>query len=235
MMKVKPVKLGKTERMSFSHIDEVISMPNLIEVQKNSYQWFLDEGLKEVFHDIGTIEDYTGNLALSFVDFRLDKEPKYSIKECKEPDLTYAAPLRVTARLLNKETGEVKVVDYAACVDCGTPINPNLTRVQTEGGILQGIGMALTENITYDAKGWPMENSFMQYKIPARVDIGHIRVEFESSYEPNGPFGAKSIGEVVINTPLPAIADAIYNAIGTRFYELPITPEQVAMAVEENR
>ena len=79
MMKVKPVKLGKTERMSFSHIDEVISMPNLIEVQKNSYQWFLDEGLKEVFHDIGTIEDYTGNLALSFVDFRLDKEPKYSI------------------------------------------------------------------------------------------------------------------------------------------------------------
>ena len=96
-------------------------------------------------------------------------------------------------------------------------------------------GMALTENITYDAKGWPMENSFMQYKIPARVDIGHIRVEFESSYEPNGPFGAKSIGEVVINTPLPAIADAIYNAIGTRFYELPITPEQVAMAVEENR
>lgn len=129
---------------------------------------------------------------------------------------------------LDKETGEVKVVDYAACVDCGTPINPNLTRVQTEGGILQGIGMALTENITYDAKGWPMENSFMQYKIPARVDIGHIRVEFESSYEPNGPFGAKSIGEVVINTPLPAIADAIYNAIGTRFYELPITPEQVA-------
>lgn len=136
---------------------------------------------------------------------------------------------------VDKETGGVEVLDYVAVVDCGTPINPNLTRVQTEGGILQGIGMALTENITYDAKGWPMENSFMQYKIPARVDIGHIRVEFESSYEPNGPFGAKSIGEVVINTPLPAIADAIYNAIGTRFYELPITPEQVAMAVEENR
>ena len=136
---------------------------------------------------------------------------------------------------VDTETGEVKLLEFDACVDCGTPINPNLTRVQAEGGILQGIGMALTENITYDAKGWPMENSFMQYKIPARVDIGHIRVEFESSYEPNGPFGAKSIGEVVINTPLPAIADAIYNAIGTRFYELPITPEQVAMAVEENR
>ena len=136
---------------------------------------------------------------------------------------------------LDKETGEVKVVDYAACVDCGTPINPNLTRVQAEGGLLQGIGMALTENITYDSRGWPMENSFMQYKIPTRVDIGRIRVEFESSYEPNGPFGAKSIGEVVINTPLPAIADAVYNAIGIRFYELPITPEQIAMAVEETR
>ena len=134
---------------------------------------------------------------------------------------------------LDKETGEVKVLEFDACVDCGTPINPNLTRVQAEGGILQGIGMTLIENITYDAKGYPMENSLFQYKIPARVDIGHINVEFENSYEPNGPFGAKSIGEVVINTPLPAISDAIYNAIGTRFYELPITPEQVAMAAAE--
>ena len=134
---------------------------------------------------------------------------------------------------LDTETGEVKVLDYAACVDCGTPINPNLTRVQTEGGILQGIGMTLTENVTYDDRGYPMENSLMQYKIPTRTDIGHIRVEFENSYEPNGPFGAKSIGEVVINTPLPAISDAIYNAIGTRFYELPITPEKIAMAVLE--
>ena len=134
---------------------------------------------------------------------------------------------------LDKETGEVRVLEFDACVDCGTPINPNLTRVQAEGGILQGIGMTLTENITYDAKGYPMENSFFQYKIPSRVDIGHINVAFENSYEPNGPFGAKSIGEIVINTPLPAISDAIYNAIGTRFYELPITPEQVAMAVEE--
>ena len=95
--------------------------------------------------------------------------------------------------------------------------------------------MAMYEDIVYSAKGKNYSNSFMQYKIPARVDIGRIRVEFESSYEPNGPFGAKSIGEVVINTPLPAIADAVYNAIGTRFYELPITPEQIAMAVEETR
>ena len=108
MVKVKPVQLGKTERMSFSRIDEVIDMPNLIEVQKNSYNWFLKEGLKEVFRDISTIEDYSGNLVLDFIDYRLDSQPKYTIKECKERDATYAAPLRVTARLLNKETGEVK-------------------------------------------------------------------------------------------------------------------------------
>lgn len=126
-------------------------------------------------------------------------------------------------------TGEVKVIEFDACVDCGTPVNINLARVQAEGGILQGIGMALTENITYSPKGKMYEDSLMQYKIPSREDIGHIHVEFESSYEESGPFGAKSIGEVVINTPLPAIADAIYNATGYRFYELPITPEQIAM------
>ena len=133
------------------------------------------------------------------------------------------------------KTGEAKVIDYAAAVDCGTPVNPNLARVQAEGGILQGIGMALTENITYNKKGKLAENSLMQYKIPTRVDIGHIRVEFESSYEDAGPFGAKSIGEVVINTPLPAVSDAIFNATGTRFYELPITPEKIAMAVAERK
>lgn len=133
------------------------------------------------------------------------------------------------------ETGEAKVIDYAAAVDCGTPVNPNLAKVQAEGGILQGIGMALTENITYNKLGKLAENSLMQYKIPTRVDIGKIRVDFESSYENEGPFGAKSIGEVVINTPLPAVADAIYNATGTRFYELPITPEKIAMAVLESK
>ena len=131
---------------------------------------------------------------------------------------------------VDTETGEVTLLDYAAAVDCGTPINPNLTRVQAEGGIAQGIGMTLTESVTYDDRGYPMENSLFQYKIPARVDIGKIRVEFENSYEGEGPFGAKSIGEVVINTPLPAISDAIRNAVGKRFYELPITPEKIAMA-----
>ena len=136
---------------------------------------------------------------------------------------------------VDTETGEVTLLDYAAAVDCGTPINPYLTRVQAEGGIAQGIGMTLTESVTYDDRGYPMENSLFQYKIPARVDIGKIRVEFENSYEGEGPFGAKSIGEVVINTPLPAISDAIRNAVGKRFYELPITPEKIAMAALEKK
>ena len=131
------------------------------------------------------------------------------------------------------ETGEAKVIDYAAAVDCGTPVNPNLARVQAEGGILQGIGMTLTENITYSKKGKLAENSLMQYKIPTRIDIGLMCVEFESSFEDAGPFGAISFGEVVIYTPLPAVSDAIFNATGTRFYELPITPEKIAMAVAE--
>ena len=132
---------------------------------------------------------------------------------------------------IDKETGQIDVIDYVGVIDCGTPINPNLARVQAEGGIGQGIGMVLYEDVQYTDKGKIRNNSFMQYKIPNRMDIPKVRIEFESSYEKTGPFGAKSIGEVVINTPLPAIADAIYNAIGTRFYELPITPEQIAMAV----
>ena len=97
MANVKPVKLGKNTRMSFAEINEVMEMPNLIEVQKNSYKWFLDTGLKEVFRDIDEITDYSGNLVLSFVDYRMDEKPKYSVTECKERDATYAAPLRVTA------------------------------------------------------------------------------------------------------------------------------------------
>ena len=128
------------------------------------------------------------------------------------------------------ETGEAQVIRYEAAVDCGTPVNPNLARVQAEGGILQGIGMALTENVTYDDRGMPQENSLMQYKIPARNDIGHIHVVFESSYEGTGPFGAKSIGELVINTPAPAILGAILNATGVAFHTLPVRPEDIAMA-----
>lgn len=132
---------------------------------------------------------------------------------------------------VDPETGSVKLIDYAAVVDCGTVVNPNLARVQVEGGLVQGIGMALHENITYNEKGELAENSLMQYKIPTRMGMGKLRVEFDSSYEPTGPFGAKSIGEIVINTPAPAIAQAIYNATGLRFTELPITPEKIAMGM----
>lgn len=134
---------------------------------------------------------------------------------------------------LDKETGHVEILDYVAVVDCGTVVNPNLARVQTEGGIVQGIGMTLYEDIKYTEKGKMLNNSLMQYKIPTRLDMGKLRVEFESSYEPSGPFGAKSIGEIVINTPAPALAHAIANATGIWFTELPITSEKIAMGVAD--
>lgn len=136
---------------------------------------------------------------------------------------------------LDKLTGLVTVLNYAAVVDCGIPINPALARIQAEGGIVQGIGHTLMENVTYDAKGRIMESNFMQYKIPTRLDMGTLRVEFEHSFEPTGPFGAKSIGEIVINTPAPALAHAIYRATGVWHRELPITPEQIAMSVPEEK
>ena len=134
MVNVKPVKLGRNTRMSFSKINEVMQMPNLIEVQKNSYKWFLETGLKEVFRDIDAITDFTGNLELTFVDYRMDDKPKYTVKECKERDATYAAPLRVTARLFNKETGEVKenevyMGDVPLMTDSGTFVINGAERV----------------------------------------------------------------------------------------------------------
>ena len=136
---------------------------------------------------------------------------------------------------LDTETGQVDVLDYTAVVDCGTPVNPNLARVQTEGGIVQGIGMALFEDVTYEPSGRIMENSLMQYKIPTRLDMGRLRVEFESSYEQSGPFGAKSIGEIVIITPSPAIAQAIAHATGVWHRTLPITPEKVLRGIQSSR
>ena len=157
-------------------------------------------------------------------DITLEETVTHSSKLSPPPFMVGAAELEVDTL-----TGEIQVLDYVAAVDCGTSLNPALTRVQAEGGLLQGIGMALMEDVTYNAEGRLAQNSFMQYKIPSRLDVKQIRVAFENSYEASGPFGAKSIGEVVINTPLPAIADAVYNAVGKRFYELPITPEKVAM------
>ncbi len=135
---------------------------------------------------------------------------------------------------LDKETGHIEIIDYVAVVDCGTPINTNLARVQVEGGLGQGIGMALFEDVQYSEKGRMYNNSFMQYKLPARNDVGTLRVEFESSYEETGPYGAKSIGEIVINTPSPALAHAVYNATGVYIHELPITPEKIVMGMINN-
>lgn len=135
---------------------------------------------------------------------------------------------------LDKLTGQVEILDYMAVVDCGIPINPALARIQAEGGIVQGIGHTLFENVRYDQNGKLIESSFLQYKIPTRLDMGRLKVEFEHSYEPTGPFGAKSIGEIVINTPAPAITHAIYRATGVWHRELPVTPEQIAMSCVEN-
>ena len=134
---------------------------------------------------------------------------------------------------VDKLTGEIKVHDYVSVVDCGTVINPNLARVQAEGGIVQGIGMALSEDITYSNEGKMRNRNFLQYKLPTRVDVPSVRVEFESSYEGNGPFGAKSIGEVVINTPTSAIASAIKHATGVQVRTLPITAEKVLLGKED--
>ena len=134
MVNVKPVQLGKNTRMSFAKIEEVLKMPNLIEIQKNSYEWFLKEGLKEVFNDVSGITDFNNNLVLDFVDYKLDDKPNYSVSECKERDATYAAALRVTARLLNKETGEIKesevfMGDFPLMTESGTFVINGAERV----------------------------------------------------------------------------------------------------------
>jgi CO/xanthine dehydrogenase Mo-binding subunit len=132
---------------------------------------------------------------------------------------------------VDMETGKVDIIKYVAVVDCGTRINPNLARVQVEGGLLQGIGMALYENVAYDDKGRLKTNSLMTYPVPSRMDVGSLVVEFAESYEPTGPFGAKSVGEIGIDTPPAAIANAIRNATGARVTETPFTPERVFRAL----
>jgi len=134
---------------------------------------------------------------------------------------------------VDKETGKVELIDYVAVIDCGTVINPNLATIQAEGGLVQGIGLAMYEDVRYSSNGDITTNSFMQYKIPTRKDVGNIRIAFEESFEPSGPFGAKSIGEVVINTPPPAIVHAIYNAVGVWVTDLPVTPEKVFLAMQQ--
>lgn len=176
-----------------------------------------------------TIKDL-GNGAMCGNEIALEATESHYSPTSPPPYMAGAAEID-----LDPETGHIELVDFAAVVDCGTVINPALARVQVEGGLVQGIGMALMEDVTITDTGRIQQNSFMQYRIPSRMDLGSIRVEFAPSYEPNGPFGAKSIGEIVINTPSPAIADAVYNAVGVRFTDLPITAEKVYMALKHKQ
>ncbi len=186
MVNVKPVKLGTTERMSFSRIEEVLEMPNLIEVQKNSYQWFLEEGLKEIFRDVGSVEDYTGNLVLDFIGYRLDSQPKYSIKECKDRDVTYAAPLRVTTRLLNKETGEVKeqeifMGDFPLMTESGTFIINGAERVIVSQlvrspGVYFGESYDKTGKKLFTATLNPNRGAWLEYETDSS-DVFSVRID----------------------------------------------------------
>ena len=171
-----------------------------------------------------------GNRAMCGQTTALEATECYSSPVSPPPFMVGAAEL-----LVDPATGHIEVVDYAAVVDCGTVVNPALARVQAEGGIVQGIGMALTEDVRFSPEGRIQTNSFMQYRIPTRLDIGTIHVEFAKSYEPTGPFGAKSIGECVINTSAPAVADAVYNAVGVRMRDLPITAEKLYWAMQAKK
>ena len=175
-----------------------------------------------------TLQDI-GFKAQCFNDYALQVTESHTSPVSPPPYLAGAVEIE-----LDKETGHVEILDYAAVVDCGTVVNPNLATIQVEGGLGQGIGMTLFENIQYSDKGVLRNNSLMQYKIPTRRDVGTLRVEFKPSYEPTGPFGVKSIGEIVINTPAPALAQAIHNATGGYFRDLPITSEKIAMYCLEN-
>ena len=186
MVNVKPVKLGRNTRMSFSKINEVMQMPNLIEIQKNSYQWFLNEGLKEVFRDVADITDYSGNLVLSFVGYRMDDTPKYTVKECKERDVTYAAPLRVTARLLNKETGEIKenevyMGDFPLMTDSGTFVINGAERViisqlVRSPSVYYGMTHDKTGKELYSTTVIPNRGAWLEYETDQN-DLFYVRID----------------------------------------------------------
>ena len=186
MANVKPVKLGNNVRMSFAKINEVLDMPNLIEVQKNSYEWFLKEGLKEVFSDVSSITDYTGNLVLEFIDYRLDETPKYTVEQCKERDVTYAAPLRVRARLLNKETGEIKesevfMGDFPLMTDSGTFVINGAERVIVSQlvrspGVYFGMNYDTTGKKLFNATVIPNRGAWLEYETDSS-DVFYVRID----------------------------------------------------------
>ena len=186
MVNIKPVQLGKTTRMSFSKINEVLDMPNLIEVQKDSYNWFLEEGLKEVFSDVSSITDYTGNLVLEFIDYRLDETPKYTVEQCKERDVPYAAPLGVRARLLNKETGEIKesevfMGDFPLMTDSGTFIINGAERVIVSQlvrspGVYYGMSYDTTGKKLFTSTVIPNRGAWLEYETDSS-DVFYVRID----------------------------------------------------------
>ena len=186
MVNVKDVKLGKTTRKSFAKINEVLKMPNLIEVQKKSYQWFLDEGLREVFRDVSVITDYNGTLELSFIDYRIDDEPKYTVAECKERDVTYAAPLRVTARLNNTETGEIKesevfMGDFPLMTDSGTFVINGAERVIVSQlvrspGVYYACDKDKTGKDLFRSTIIPSRGAWLEYEMDSN-DVVYVRID----------------------------------------------------------
>ncbi len=186
MVNVKPVQLGRNTRMSFSRIEEVLPMPNLIEVQKNSYKWFLEEGLKEVFHDVSGITDFTGNLVLDFVNYKLDEQPNYSVIECKERDATYAAALRVTARLLNKESGEIKesevfMGEFPLMTDSGTFVINGAERVIVSQlvrspGVYYKMEYDKTGKELFSSTVIPNRGAWLEYENDAN-DVFYVRID----------------------------------------------------------
>ena len=186
MVNVKEVKLGKTTRKSFAKINEVLEMPNLIEVQKKSYKWFLDEGLREVFRDVAAITDYNGTLELSFIDYKIDDEPKYTVAECKERDVTYAAPLRVTARLNNTETGEIKesevfMGDFPLMTDSGTFVINGAERVIVSQlvrspGVYYACDKDKTGKDLFKSTVIPSRGAWLEYEMDSN-DVVYVRID----------------------------------------------------------
>ncbi|KNF08077.1 putative hypoxanthine oxidase XdhD [Gottschalkia purinilytica] len=219
-------------------IEAALNMKNLI--IKYGAEYFKTE-IENIEFDGEYVRRIDNGEEISLADF--SKKLTYNILHTQlvatgsyVPERTAAPYMAGFAEVdVDTETGKVEVVEFVGTVDCGTPINPKLSKIQIEGGIVTGIGLALYEEVRYSPEGRLMTDTFMEYKLPTRTDIGKVTAELVDAYEPSGPYGAKSIGEVVVNTCAPAIVDAVYNACGVRIRDLPITPEKVLRALEEKK
>ncbi|MCY6369223.1 xanthine dehydrogenase family protein molybdopterin-binding subunit [Clostridium ganghwense] len=195
--------------------------------------------IEQVEFDGEYVKTVDGKESISLVDFSTELYYNSEQKQLLVSDsfVPKVAPppymVGIAEVEVDLETGKYELLDYTGVVDCGTTINPNLCRIQVEGGLVQGIGMAMCEDVRYSQSGKMLTNNLMHYKVPTRKDINKLTVEFADSYEPTGPYGAKSVGEMGIDTPLAAIANAVYNATGVRITTLPITPEKVLMGLKK--